>query len=84
MPSRKNSVTVFPACSAPSANAFTSMEVLLFLREEYPQIPPKAGYSLTERGRSLIPILDQMCDWGEKNVFNSRSYPFFHLWRTIS
>ncbi len=36
-------------------------------REEYPQIPPKAEYSLTERGRSLIPILDGMCEWGEKN-----------------
>jgi len=36
-------------------------------REEYPQIPPKVEYSLTERGRSLIPILDGMCDWGEKN-----------------
>ena len=36
-------------------------------REDYPQIPPKVEYSLTERGKSLIPILDQMCDWGEKN-----------------
>ena len=36
-------------------------------REEYPQIPPKVEYSLTERGRSLIPILDQMCDWGEQH-----------------
>ena len=36
-------------------------------REEYPQIPPKVEYSLTARGRSLIPILDQMCEWGEKN-----------------
>ena len=34
-------------------------------REEYPQIPPKVEYSLTERGKSLIPILDQMCDWGD-------------------
>lgn len=36
-------------------------------REEYPQIPPKVEYSLTERGKSLIPILDQMCEWGEQN-----------------
>ena len=39
----------------------------LIHREEYPQIPPKVEYSLTERGKSLIPILDQMCDWGDKN-----------------
>ncbi|RKD30139.1 winged helix-turn-helix transcriptional regulator [Lacrimispora algidixylanolytica] len=36
-------------------------------REEYPQIPPKVEYSLTERGRSLISILDAMCTWGEEN-----------------
>ncbi|HIT03060.1 MAG TPA: helix-turn-helix transcriptional regulator [Candidatus Caccocola faecipullorum] len=36
-------------------------------RKEYPQIPPKVEYSLTERGKSLIPILDGMCEWGTKN-----------------
>ena len=36
-------------------------------REEYPQIPPKVEYSLTERGKSLIPILDQMCTWGDEH-----------------
>jgi DNA-binding HxlR family transcriptional regulator len=36
-------------------------------REEYPQIPPKVEYSLTERGKSLIPILDIMCNWGNTN-----------------
>ena len=36
-------------------------------REEYPQIPPKVEYSLTERGKSLIPILDSMCEWGDQH-----------------
>lgn len=36
-------------------------------RKEYPQVPPKVEYSLTERGKSLIPILDMMCEWGDKN-----------------
>ena len=36
-------------------------------REEYPQIPPKVEYSLTEEGRSLIPILDGMCEWGDNH-----------------
>ncbi len=37
----------------------------LIHRKEYPQIPPKVEYSLTEKGKSLIPILGEMCDWGE-------------------
>lgn len=36
-------------------------------RKEYPQIPPKVEYRLTERGKSLIPILDGMCEWGNNN-----------------
>lgn len=39
----------------------------LINRKEYPQVSPKVEYSLTERGKTLIPILDLMCDWGEKN-----------------
>ena len=36
-------------------------------REEYPQIPPKVEYALTERGKSLVEVLDGLCTWGEQN-----------------
>lgn len=36
----------------------------LIHREVYPVVPPKVEYSITELGRSLIPILTQMRDWG--------------------
>lgn len=39
----------------------------LVLRTEYPQIPPKVEYQLSERGKSLIPVLDAICSWGEQN-----------------
>ena len=39
----------------------------LIIRTEYPQIPPKVEYSLSERGKSLMVVLDQLCIWGEKN-----------------
>ena len=39
----------------------------LVSRKEYPQIPPKVEYSLSERGQSLIPILDALCEWGEQH-----------------
>ena len=38
----------------------------LIIRKEYPQIPPKVEYSLSERGRSLMAVLDRLCEWGEK------------------
>lgn len=39
----------------------------LIIRKEYPQIPPKVEYSLSEKGISLMEILDQLCIWGEQN-----------------
>lgn len=39
----------------------------LIVRKEYPQIPPKVEYSLSDRGKSLIVVLDQLCTWGEQN-----------------
>lgn len=39
----------------------------LIIRREYPQIPPKVEYSLSERGKSLVPVLEMMCTWGSEN-----------------
>lgn len=39
----------------------------LIIRTEYNQIPPKVEYSLSEKGKSLMEILDLLCIWGENN-----------------
>lgn len=37
-------------------------------REVYPQVPPKVEYWLTDKGRSIKPILDLMCEWGAEHT----------------
>lgn len=39
----------------------------LIVRTEYPQVPVKVEYSLSDRGKSLMVVLDQLCVWGENN-----------------
>ena len=39
----------------------------LIRKQVYPQIPPKVEYSLTERGTSLMAVLDALCVWGEEH-----------------
>ncbi|MFK2826670.1 winged helix-turn-helix transcriptional regulator [Bacillus sp. B190/17] len=34
-------------------------------REVYPVVPPKVEYSLTKQGKSLLPILEVMYEWGK-------------------
>lgn len=40
----------------------------LITRKAYPQIPPKVEYSLSKKGKSFIPILYSMCEWGEQYI----------------
>lgn len=50
------------------SNALKELEAdELVYRKEYPQIPPKVEYTLTDRGHSLMEVLDQLCVWGEEN-----------------
>jgi DNA-binding HxlR family transcriptional regulator len=36
-------------------------------RKIYAEIPPKVEYSLTKKGKSIIPILENLKIWGMKN-----------------
>lgn len=39
----------------------------LVKRKEYPQVPPKVEYSLTGKAETLMPVLEELCEWGDKN-----------------
>lgn len=39
----------------------------LVKRKEFPQIPPKVEYSLTSKAQTLLPVLEQLCEWGTQN-----------------
>ena len=47
----------------------------LIHREVYPVIPPKVEYSLTQTGRSLLPILVAMRDWGADYLRSKNQEP---------
>ncbi|RUT31940.1 transcriptional regulator [Paenibacillus zeisoli] len=38
----------------------------MVIRTEYPQVPPKVEYSLTDKAESLLPVLEGLCEWGVK------------------
>ena len=40
----------------------------LIVRHEYPQVPPKVEYKLSNRGKSLMPILHELCKWGVLHI----------------
>lgn len=42
------------------------MDCGMICRQVIPEKPPKTVYSLTAFGRSIVPILDAMCQWGTK------------------
>lgn len=41
-------------------------------RRMYAEMPPRCEYTLTDKGRDLVPILKQMAVWGEKYYDSSR------------
>jgi DNA-binding HxlR family transcriptional regulator len=43
----------------------------LLERKEYPQVPPKVEYRLTKKAQTLLPVLEQLCEWGTQNQNSS-------------
>ena len=43
----------------------------LINRKVYLVVPPKTEYSLTEFGKTLTPILDELCNWGENYLLQN-------------
>lgn len=42
-------------------------------RKVYPEIPPRVEYSLSPLGKSLVPLLEAMFQWGE--AYGSKNNP---------
>ncbi|GLC82243.1 winged helix-turn-helix transcriptional regulator [Lacrimispora brassicae] len=40
----------------------------IIIRKEYPQVPPKVEYSLSQRGLSIMPVLQCLCEWGQNHI----------------
>ena len=43
----------------------------MIIRKEYPRVPPKVEYSLSDKGKTFVPIINAMCDWGKAYPINS-------------
>jgi DNA-binding HxlR family transcriptional regulator len=41
-------------------------------RKVYSEIPPKVEYSISDLGKTMKPILEAMCDWGDSYLNNSK------------
>ncbi len=41
-------------------------------KKSFAEVPPRIEYTLTQKGRDLVPLLKQMAKWGEKYQTASR------------
>jgi DNA-binding HxlR family transcriptional regulator len=39
----------------------------VLLREVTPTVPPRVAYSLNREGERLVPMLENLCDWGSSH-----------------
>lgn len=39
----------------------------IVLRKQYSEIPPRVEYELTDKGKTIVPIIKSICDWSENS-----------------
>jgi DNA-binding HxlR family transcriptional regulator len=44
----------------------------LVIRKIYAEMPPRVEYSLTKKGKSLLPVLEALYNWGEKHIKSTK------------
>jgi DNA-binding HxlR family transcriptional regulator len=44
----------------------------LLTRKQFNEIPPRVEYELTDLGKSLAPVLNEMEKWGLENIINKQ------------
>lgn len=44
-------------------------------RKQYNEIPPHVEYSLTEKGKDLLPVFTELAKWGEKHIDSDSEFP---------
>lgn len=63
---RKGLDNITDAVLASMLKELTEAEIIS--RKQYNEIPPKVEYSLTERGKSVLPILQSICLWSRQQT----------------
>lgn len=43
----------------------------IVVREQYKELPPRVEYSLTTKGRELLPVLSMLADWYKKHLVST-------------
>jgi DNA-binding HxlR family transcriptional regulator len=41
-------------------------------RQTYPEVPPRVEYALTDKGRALVPLIEDMRTYGKRWLFEAR------------
>ncbi len=58
---RKEMANITDAVLAATLKELQNDEIII--RKQYDEIPPRVEYALSEKGKSVVPILQSICQW---------------------